>query len=55
MKIIYNKQDVEDAIKVDLEAKGMNLDKKVIITERVKDLIHVSIEDEKSILDLDDE
>lgn len=45
VKIIYNKTDVESAIKAHLEKQGMNLDGKKVSTERVKDLIHVSIDE----------
>lgn len=48
MKVIYNKTDVENAIKVHLESTGMNLQGKKVTTERVKDLIHVNIEDENA-------
>ncbi len=53
MKIIYNKTDVQNAIVTDLKSKGMSLEGKVVTTERVKDLIHVTIEDECSILEDD--
>lgn len=46
MKIIYNKNDVQEAIKAHLKSQGMNLEGKVVTTERVKDLIHVNIEEE---------
>lgn len=51
MKIIYNKNDVQNAIKSHLESQGMNLTGKVVTTERVKDLIHVNIEDEGHVFD----
>lgn len=55
MKVIYNKNDVEDAIKTHLESQGMNLEKKVVTTERVKDLIHVNIEDASKAIFKDDD
>lgn len=48
MTIVYNKQDVQAAIVAHLEKQGMNLDGKEISTERVKDLIHVRIEDKNA-------
>jgi len=54
MKIIYNKTDIQNAIVTHLEKQGMSLEGKVVSTERVKDLIHVSIEEEGSILEEDD-
>lgn len=48
MTIVYNKNDVENAIKVHLESTGMNLQGKKVTTERVKDLIHVRIEEENA-------
>jgi len=51
MKIIYNKNDVATAIKTHLMSQGFDLEGKVVKTERVKDLIHVSIDDEGSILE----
>lgn len=54
MKIHYNKTDVEQAIIKDLKGQGFNLEGKVVKTERVKDLIHVTIEDEAGIFDAKD-
>lgn len=53
MTIQYNKKDVENAIINDLKQQGMNLDGKVVTTERVKDLIHVRIEEKDIFADMD--
>lgn len=53
MTIIYNKNDTKNAIVAHLEKQGMDLEGKVITTERVKDLIHVRIEEEGSFLEDD--
>ena len=51
MKIQFNKTDTQKAIVCYLKEQGMNLEGKVVTTERVKDLIHVNIVDEGSILE----